>query len=144
MPRHSNDYHLLLVHWSKKVWFHHSETFDKHTRGQTRLTGRTMFDDNPAIKMVLGLLAALAWVFPILLAARKRRAQPDWSLPVDRWSTAKFGIWWAGRGFLVLAILVDGIVVSLTGKGSTSGALVLFCFSAAATIGDAIRNRAYW
>jgi hypothetical protein len=57
------------------------------------------------------------------------------------WSTEKFGIWWIGRGLLVLVIFVAGIGFALSGKGSSSGALVLFWFSAAATIREFIRSR---
>jgi hypothetical protein len=100
-----------------------------------------MFDDNTAIKFVLGLFAAIAWMLPIVLAAKRRRTQPDWSLPIDTWSTEKFGIWWIGRGLFVLVIFVAGIGFALGGKGSTSGAWVLFWFSAAAQIGESIRSR---
>ena len=100
-----------------------------------------MFDDNIAIKLALGLLAAIAWVLQIVLAARRRRSQPDWSLPVDRWSTEKFGIWWIGRGLIVLVILVTGIGSALGGKGSSSGTSVLFLVSVVATVQEFIRSR---
>jgi hypothetical protein len=100
-----------------------------------------MFDDNTAIKFVLGLFAAIAWVLPIVLAAKRRRTQPDWSLPIDTWSTEKFGVWWIGRGLIVLVIFVAGIGFALGGKGSTSGAWVLFCFSATTIVGEFIRSR---
>jgi|SRR5450756_300740 len=100
-----------------------------------------MFDDNAAIKIVLGLLAAIVWALQILLAARRRRSQPDWSLPGDTWSTEKFGIWWIGRGLIVLVILVAGIGFALGGKGSSSGTSVLFLGSVVATVGEFIRSK---
>jgi drug/metabolite transporter (DMT)-like permease len=104
------------------------------------LADKAMFDDNTAIKLVLALLAAIAWALQIVLIARRRRAQPDLSFPVDTWSTQKFGIWWIGRGLFVLVIFVTGIGFALVGKGSASGAWVLFCFSAAVPIGEFIRR----
>jgi hypothetical protein len=100
-----------------------------------------MFDDNTTIKLVLVLLAAIAWALQIGIVARRRRAQPDWSFPVDTWSKEKFGIWWIGRGLIVLVIIVAGLGSALSGKGSSAGVLVLFYFSAAATIGEFIRSR---
>jgi hypothetical protein len=100
-----------------------------------------MFDDNTAIKLALALLAVIAWLLPIVLAAKRRRTQSGRSLPIDTWSTEKFGIWWIGRGSLVLVIFVAGIGSALSGKGSFAGVLVLFCFSAAATVGEFVRSR---
>jgi hypothetical protein len=53
----------------------------------------------------------------------------------------KFGIWWVGRGLMVLVIFVAGIGFALGGKGSSSGASVLFCFSAVATVLEFIRSK---
>jgi hypothetical protein len=100
-----------------------------------------MFDDNTAIKIVPGLLAAIAWALQIVLVARRRRSQPDLLFPIDTWSTEKFGIWWVGRGLIVLVIFVVGIGFALGGKGSSSGASVLFWFSAVATVGEFFRSR---
>ena len=100
-----------------------------------------MFDDDTAIKFVLGLFAAIAWALQIVLVARKRRSQPDLSFSVDMWSTEKFGIWWVGRGLIVLVILFAGIGFALGRSGSTSGACVLFWFSAAVPIGEFIRGK---
>jgi hypothetical protein len=100
-----------------------------------------MFDDNTAIKIILTLLAAIAWALQIVIAARKRRSLPGWSAPGDMWSTGKFGIWWIGRSLIVLVILVAGIGFTLGGKGSLAGVWVLFCFSAAATLVEFFRSR---
>jgi drug/metabolite transporter (DMT)-like permease len=100
-----------------------------------------MFDNYTAIKFALGLLAAIAWALQIVFAARRRRSQPDWSFPVDTWSMEKIGIWWVGRGLMVLVIFVAGIGFALGGTGSSSGASVLFCFSAVATVLEFIRSK---
>jgi hypothetical protein len=100
-----------------------------------------MLDDNTAIKIVLALLVAIVWVLRIVIAARKRRSRPDWSDPGDTWSTEKFGIWWIGRGLLVLVIIVVAIGFTLGGKGSLAGLWVLFWFSAAATLVEFFRSR---
>ena len=105
-----------------------------------RLAELAMFDDNTAIKFVLGLFAAIAWVLPIVLAAKRRRTQPDWSLPIDTWSTEKFGIWWIGRGLIVLVIIVTAIGFILADKGGV-GLWVLFCFSAGGTLVEFFRSR---
>jgi hypothetical protein len=100
-----------------------------------------MFDDNTVIKIILGLLAAIAWALQIVIAARKRRSRPGWSAPFDTWSTEKFGIWWIVRGLIVLVILIVGIGFTLGGKGSLAGVWVLFWFSAAATLVEFFRSR---
>jgi hypothetical protein len=100
-----------------------------------------MFDDNTAIKLVLGLLVPIVWALQIVIAAKRRRSQQDWSLPVDTWSTEKFGIWWIGRGLAVLVNLVAAIGFALGGKGSSSGTLVLFSFTAAGTLLEFFRSR---
>jgi hypothetical protein len=100
-----------------------------------------MFDDNTAIKIVLALLAAIASALQIVIAARKRRSRPDWSDPGDTWSTEKFGIWWIGRGLLVLVIIVVAIGFTLGGKGSLAGLWVLLWFSAAGTLVEFFRSR---
>jgi hypothetical protein len=100
-----------------------------------------MFNDNTAIKIVLSLLAAIAWALQIVLVARRRHSQPGLSFPVDTWSTEKFGVWWVGRVLIVLVIFVAGIGFAFGGKGSTAGGLVLFGFSAAQTAVQFVRSR---
>lgn len=99
-----------------------------------------MFYDNAVIKIVLGLLAAIASALQIVIAARKRRSRPDWSNPGDTWSTEKFGIWWIGRGLIVLVIIVTAIGFILADKGGV-GLWVLFCFSAGGTLVEFFRSR---
>jgi len=56
-------------------------------------------------------------------------------------STEKFGIWWIGRGLIVLVIIVTAIGFTLGGKGSLAGLWVLFWFSAAGTLVEFFRSR---
>ncbi len=83
-----------------------------------------MFDDNVTAKILFAFVAAVATALRIVLADRRmRRLQPGFSLAADTWSTEKFGIWWAGRGVMVLAILVAGICFAFLGRGSSAGSL---------------------
>ncbi|MDH6261222.1 hypothetical protein [Bradyrhizobium sp. BR13661] len=101
-----------------------------------------MFDDTTAIKIILGLSAAIASALQIVIAAMKRRSRPDWSAPGDTWSTEKFGVWWIGRGLIVLVIIVTAIGFTFGGNGSLAGLWILFCFSAAGTLVEFFRSSA--
>ncbi|WP_316173206.1 hypothetical protein [Bradyrhizobium sp. SZCCHNRI2049] len=101
-----------------------------------------MFDDNVTVKILLAFVAAVAMALRIVLADRRmRRLQPGFSLAADTWSTEKFGIWWAGRGVMVLAIFVAGICFAFLGRGSSAGSSILSGFSVVGTALEFIRSK---
>ncbi|WP_284416220.1 MULTISPECIES: hypothetical protein [unclassified Bradyrhizobium] len=101
-----------------------------------------MFDDNVTIKILLAFVAAAATALRLVLAdGRMRRSQPSLSFAADTWATEKFGIWWAGRGVMVLAIFAAGIGFAFLGTGSSAGSLILSGFSVVATALEFTRSK---
>ena len=96
------------------------------------MAGEVMLDDNIAIKMVLALLAAIAWTIYLSFPA-------SGVTTVDIWSIEKFGVWWIGRALMALPIIALGIGIVF--KGGFAGALTLFCFSAAPAVGQFFRSK---
>jgi len=92
-----------------------------------------MLDDSISIKMVLVLLAAIAWTIYLSFPAR--------GMAADIWSTEKFGVWWIGRALMVLPIIAAGVWFVLSGKGSFMGALILFWFSVVHTVVQFFRSK---
>jgi len=92
-----------------------------------------MLDDSISIKMVLVLLAAIAWTICLSFPAR--------GMAADIWSTEKFGVWWIGRALMVLPIIAAGVWFVLSGKGSFMGALILFWFSVVHTVVQFFRSK---
>ena len=86
------------------------------------MAGEVMLDDNISIKIILVLLTAIAWIIYLSFPARGMAT-------VDIWSAEKFGVWWIGRALTALPIIAVGIWFVLSGKGSFTGALILFWFS---------------
>jgi hypothetical protein len=83
-----------------------------------------MLDDSISIKMVLVLLAAIAWTIYLSFPAR--------GMAADVWSTKKFGVWWIGRALTALPIIAAGVWFVLSGKGSFTGGIdLLLVFSRA-------------
>jgi hypothetical protein len=92
-----------------------------------------MLDDNISIKMVLVLLAAIAWIIYLSFPAR--------GMATDIWSTEKFGVWWIGKALTALPIIAGGVWFVLSGKGSFIGALIFFWFSVVHTVVGFFRSK---
>ena len=93
-----------------------------------------MLDDNISIKIVLVLLAAIAWTIYLSFPARGVAT-------VDIWSTERFGVWWIGRTLMALPIIAAGVWFVLSGKGSFIGALIFFWFSVVHTVVGFFRSK---
>jgi hypothetical protein len=94
-----------------------------------------MFDNNIAIKILLAFGATASCT--LLMFGVRRRSIPG----ADKWSTERFGVWWIGRVLPILATLVAGVGFAFGGKGSSAGAFILFCFSAAGLVVEFFRGK---